>query len=98
MSDWLFNSQGEPVAFVHGDHVFSRTGKFLGNLDPDGTVWRGSYIGEIVRENRFLYKTTSQHSRRGPFGLPGTPAIPSIPASKHDNGLPSGFRDVEIEQ
>jgi hypothetical protein len=97
MTQWLYNSRGRPIAFVSGEHVFSRRGKFIGNLD-DNKVWRGRYQGEIVGDDRLLYKTSHSHSVRGTPGTPGTPGIPGIPGSKGGHGLPSGYRDLELDE
>ena len=56
MAKWLYNSRGNRIAFINEDRVFSRSGRFIGRLDGD-EVWHGSYKGEIVKDNRFLYNT-----------------------------------------
>jgi hypothetical protein len=95
MAEWLFNSEGKPIAFVNGNDVFTRTGRFLGRL-TEKELWRGEYQGEIVRENRLLYKMNNVHPTHARPPKPVKPAIPSIPGSKGSNGLPSGYRDVDL--
>ena|SRR6266849_5697215 len=97
MTRWLYNSKGKPLAFVDADNVFSRRGKFIGNLD-DNEVWRGRYQGEIVEDDRLLYKVHHSHNIRGTPGIPGIPGKPGIPGSKGGSGSPGGYRDIELEE
>lgn len=97
MAKWLFDSSGHPIVFVKDDKLFSKSGRFVGRLDGD-EVWHGRYKGEIVREDRFLYKNSKGSVIRGMPGIPGTPGIPGIPGSKGAIGMPSGYRDVEFDE
>jgi hypothetical protein len=97
MASWLYNSSGRPIAFVSDDKVFSRSGLFMGRLDGN-EVWHGSYKGEIVKGDRFLYKTNKGSVIRGTPGVPGTPGIPGLPGAKGSIALPAGYRDVEIHE
>ena len=96
MATWLYNSSGTPVAFIRDDKVFSRHGHFIGRLD-DSEVWHGSYKGEIVRGDRFLYNARKGSVIRGTPGIPGMPGIPGLPGMKAAIALPAGYRDVELE-
>lgn len=95
MAKWLYNSSGSPIAFIVDDKVFSTSGSFIGRLDGN-EVWHGSYKGEIVNGNRFLYKTTKGAVIRGTPGTPGTPGIPGIPGSISPITLSMGYRDVAL--
>jgi hypothetical protein len=94
MAKWLYNSNGSPVAFINGDNVFSLSGSFIGRLD-DNEIWYGSYKGEILKEDRILYKVNHSSVIHGIPGTPGTPGIPGIPGSKGVISLPSGYEDVK---
>lgn len=96
MAQWLFDSTGRPIVFIKDDKVFSRSGRFIGSLDGN-EVWHGSYKGEIVKGDRFLYKTTKGSVIRGTPGTPGTPGIPGIPGAKAGISMPSGYRDVDLD-
>ena len=97
MANWLYNSNGRPIAFIKNDKVFSRSGKFIGRLR--GTeVWHGSYKGEILRSNRFLFKTAKGSVTHATPATPPTPAIPATPPSKPSISLPAGYRDVEVDE
>jgi hypothetical protein len=75
MARWLYDSKGRPIAFVSGENVFSRGGRFIGKLAGD-EIWHGRYKGEIVRDDRFLYGLTKGSVVRS---TPGTPGIPGLP-------------------
>jgi hypothetical protein len=93
MEKWLYDSMGRPIAFIKDDKLFSRSGCFVGRLDVN-EVWHGSYKGEIIKDDRFLYKTTKGTVIRG---TPGTPGIPEIPGSKGGISIPAGYRDVDLD-
>ena len=97
MTRWLYSSRGEPIAFVHGEYVFSSTGRFVGRID--GTeVWHGNYIGEIVDDDRFLRRrgTGKENVNRGRGGTPGSPGVPGRPGNKGGHGLAGNFADVDL--
>jgi hypothetical protein len=95
MARWLFNSHGDPIAFVSGDKVFSRSGTFIGRFDRN-EVWHGRYRGEVVKDDRFLYKQSKASVVRGTPGTPGTPGIPGLPGSRPTISLPAGYRDADL--
>ncbi len=54
---YLFNSDGEWIAFRLGDYVYNRDGDWIGWLpwdDEDVVSQDGDYLGTIVR-NRLFY-------------------------------------------
>jgi len=97
MEKWLYNSEGEPIVFViNNEDVFSKSGRFTGRVEVrSNEVWDGSYKGEIVMGDRFLYDTSKGQGRRGMGGVPGTPGIPGIPGNIGAIALPAGYRDVK---
>lgn len=96
MAQWLYDSTGSPIAFINGDKVFSRSGHFIGRLDGN-EVWHGSYKGEIIKSDRFLYKTSRSTIIRGTPGTPGTPGIPGMPGTKGGISVPTGYRDIDLD-
>jgi hypothetical protein len=96
MASWLYDSHGRPVAFLSGKDVFSRRGKWLGELEGK-EVWKGKYIGEIVKGDYLLARHGHPHSVKGTPGTPGTPGIPGIPGTRGSSGLPAGYSDIELE-
>jgi hypothetical protein len=97
MVEWLYNSKGCPIAFVSGQCVYSKRKRYVGILQGN-IVWHGSYLGEIIYGERFLYDT-SKSSLRGPRPPSSRPSVPSpqSPSTKGEISLPSGFRDVKLE-
>lgn len=98
MARWLYSSRGEPIAFVHGEHVFSSTGRHVGQIDGN-EVWNGRYLGEIVRGDLFLRRrgTGKESVVRGRGGTPGSPGVPGRPGNRGSSGLPGNFEDVELQ-
>ena len=96
MAKWLFNSQGEPIAFAVDDRVYAAEGGFVGRLDGD-EVWHGRYKGELVKGDRFLYKIGKGSVVRGTPGTPGQPGIPGRPGHKGSLTV-SGYRDVDLSK
>ncbi len=97
MLQWLYNSDGDPVAFLSGRYVFTPRGSFAGMLYPDRTVWNGEYVGELFADDRLIYDGRKLHETRGIPGLPGLPGFIGDPPLKGPITLPLGFQDVELE-
>ncbi len=95
MARWLFNSDGDPIAFISGANVFTRRGDFLGKLYEDKTVWNGDYVGELYADDRLIYDARKLKGSRGIPGMPGLPDFIGEPPFKGPMTLPLGFRDVE---
>lgn len=96
MSEWLYSSKGEAVAFIDQSLVFSSSGQFLGELD--GTeIWNERYLGEVIQGNRIVRKNLRPLMRRE---APKEVAIPEWPstssASIEPIMLSTGYSDVEI--
>lgn len=96
MVRWLYNSDGDPVAFVSGENVFSARGDFVGKLYPDQQIWNGDYIGEIYADDRLIYNATRLHGTRVFPGMPGLPGFAGEPEFKGSFTVPLGYRDVDI--
>ena len=97
MARWLYNSDGDPIAFISGTHVFTRRGDFLGKLYEDNSVWNGDYVGELYADDRLIYDARALKGLRGIPGMPGLPAFIGEPGFKGPITLPLGFRDVETD-
>ncbi|RPJ39652.1 MAG: hypothetical protein EHM21_15470 [Chloroflexi bacterium] len=97
MARWLYNSDGDPIAFISGTHVFTRQGNFLGKLYEDNSVWNGEYVGELYADDRLIYDARKLKASRGIPGLPGLPGFIGEPNFKGPLTLPLGFRDVETD-
>ncbi len=96
MARWLYNSDGDPIAFISRQNVFTRRGAFLGRLYEDNTVWNNDYVGELYADDRLIYDERTLHGTRGAPGLPGLPEFTGEPAFKDALSLPLGFVDIRI--
>lgn len=95
----LFDSHGKHIANCMSGKLHSPAGRHIGRLVKDRNVFvdvHGKYLGEIIRDNRLLYRRNSPHRSMnigslgnagsiGNFGNPGT--IGSI-------GSVSGYEDI----
>lgn len=97
MTRWLYNSDGDPVAFISGKYVFSPKGTFVGMLYEDNTVWNGDYVGELFAGDRLIHDSRALKGTRGIPGMPGLPGFTSEPEFKGPITLPLGFIDVAFE-
>jgi hypothetical protein len=96
MTRWLYNSDGDAVAFVSGSYVYTPQGSFIGKLYEDNTVWNGDYIGEVMADDRLFYDTRKLFGSRGLPGLPTLPGFVGEPPFKGPHTVPLGYRDIEI--
>ena len=60
-------------------------------------MWHGSYKGEIVNDDRFVFNRSKGSVVKGTPGTPGTPGVPGRPGSKGSIGLASKYRDVDSD-
>jgi hypothetical protein len=98
---WLFNSKGEPVAYLNQGYVYSIFASYLGKLD-NSEIWNRAYQGEIVDENRLLIKLTSKHGMRA-RNLEEERGRrhckrPPIPDNQAACSLPLGFEDIDLHR
>lgn len=56
--EFLFNSKSQNIANLVNDQLHTPSGKHIGNHLKNDTVvdFSGAYIGEIVQNNRLMYK------------------------------------------
>ena len=97
MTRWLYNSDGDAIAFVSGTYVYSPKGDFVGKLYEDNSVWNGDYVGELFADDRLICDARSLHGSRGLPGLPTLPGFVGEPPYKGPVTIPLGFRDVDIK-
>ncbi len=95
MSNWLYNSKGRAVAFRDGKYVFSRKGKFLGQIEGED-VWNGRYFGTIVDSDTILCKLEPPGEPKSPPMPPGAPLTPGVPSDRMGKPMRGGYRDVNL--
>lgn len=96
MARWLYNCDGDPIAYVQGENVFSPKGDYAGKLYSDKTVWNGEYIGELFADDRFIFDSRKLRATRKMPGMPGLPGFVGEPNYKGPVTIPLGYRDVEF--
>lgn len=97
MAFWLFDSVGSPIAFIASEvYLFHISGKCIGKI-IDGKVWNKHYVGEILGDR--LYRHQKQVHQHYDMTLPtGRPGVPFPPAAKAKITIPSGYRDVYLDE
>jgi hypothetical protein len=55
MVTWLFDSKGEPVAYVSKGWTYTIFGSYLGKLEAK-ELWNRAYLGEVVNGDRLFYR------------------------------------------
>ena len=96
MVRWLYDSEGDPIAFIADDRVFTKIGDFVGILYPDQQIWNGDYIGEIYADDRWFFNETNLHCARSLPKTPGLPPFAGAPAFRGPLTPPMGYRDVDF--
>ena len=96
MTRWFYNSDGDPIAFLWKESVFTARGDFVGILYPDNQIWNGDYVGEVFQEERLIYNTRTLFGTRPLPRMPGLPAMAGEPVFRGPITVPLGFRDVDI--
>lgn len=94
MTRWLYNCDGDPIAFVQGEHVFTPQGDYVGKLYSDNSVWNGEYIGELFADDWLIFDTRKLRATREMPGLPGLPGFVSEPDYKRPVTMPIGYQDA----
>jgi hypothetical protein len=106
LTRWLYDSMGNPIAFLYGKHVISRQGKFIGSMVDSMIVWgegegegdHAQYKGE-VEDDRLVFR---EELRTAPKYItikqPALPRVPSqIPGPKAAISLRQELRDLALE-
>jgi hypothetical protein len=93
---WLYNSDGDAIAFIYGKHVYTQRGNFVGMVYDDHTIWNGDYVGTIMADDRLFYDTRRLTGNRGIPGTPGLPPFVGDPMLRGPYTCPLGFRDVDF--
>ena len=99
MTKWLFDKNGQPQLFLHGDVFVSKSGTILGwSVRNNVYSLGGHHLGWFEKgvlydgQNRVLAFTSDLTGhlpyRPGLSGVPGTPSIPGIPSRPGLSGVP----------
>lgn len=96
MTRWLFNSDGDAIAYVSSSSVYTPAGDFVGKLYEDNTIWNGDYLGQLWADDRIIYDANKLHGSRGLPGMPTLPGFVGEPPFKGPVSIPLGFQDVNF--
>jgi hypothetical protein len=98
LTEWLYDSKGQPVAFNALRHIVSRDGRFIGTIrgytPGRQDVWHGIYKGEILDGNRLVRIDPPPTEDRGGGHPPPLPGLPRIPDPISPMTLPSNYSDI----
>jgi hypothetical protein len=100
---YLFNSRGQHIAnFVNGQ-LHAPTGQNIGHYLESQSIFidmQGRYLGEIISENRLMYRRNSPHRsvNYGSYGNYGNVGNYGNPGNYGSIGTPGGFEDVPGEK
>lgn len=94
---YIFNTSGNYVAFVQGNHLFDPGAKWVGFIEDGDDVYSaedGSYMGTLSADDRLLVNTQVRgHNRLRP-NRPLRPLRPMRPMRRlRMSKLPRGFQD-----
>jgi len=103
LTEWLFDSKGQPVAFLFGKNVISCDGRFIGAMIDSTIVWGegedglSPYVGE-VESGRLVVRSGEISSAKHVCVKPQTsPRVPSqVPPQVDPITLREGLRDFEL--
>lgn len=99
---YIFSTNGNYVAFVHGNNLFDTSSNWIGFIEDGDDVYSakdGSYMGTLSADDRLLVNTQVRgHSRLRP-PRPPRPLPPMRPMRRlRMSRLPRGYRDYfEVE-
>ncbi len=103
LSRWLYDTSGKPIAFLFGDHVISRHGRFFGTSDS-GLVWGDSdgeksrYKGQIEADRLLFNEAGKADLKYQNMEAPPLPGVPTFVPDPIGPYTPRpGFRGVETD-
>ena len=101
--DYLFDSKGRHIANLRNGQLHAPSGRNIGHYLDAHDIFidmSGRYLGEVVLENRLLYRTNSTHQSvsYGNYGNYGNIGNYGNPGSYGSIGMIAGFVDVPLEK
>jgi hypothetical protein len=99
----IYNSKGDPEAFLEYPYIFNRTGDWIGWITPKREVYSviGYYVGYLANGPRILRKraTSTLKSRRKPPPTPEKIRLPAtIPLAPLMSELSNSTIDVLLDE
>ena len=99
---YLFDSRGHHIANLIGNQLHAPRGENIGHYLEREEIFidmHGRYLGEIVHENRLLYRRGSPYrgTNYGNYGNYGNAGNYGNPGNHGNIGTISGFENVETD-
>lgn len=101
--EFLFNSRGKHIANLVNGQLHAPSGQNIGHYLDGQNIFidmRGKYLGEIVHENRLLYRRNSGHQSTnfGNYGNYGNAGNYGNPGNAGSIGTVGGYEDIPAER
>ncbi len=99
----IYNSHGDPDAFLEYPYIFNRYGDWVGFVTPKRQVYSvlGNYVGYLTNDPRILRRTSTASLKSRSRIPPAPPRIvppPSVPLAPLMSEVPPGAIDVLLEE
>ncbi len=99
LTNWLFDSNGSPVAFESSGWFVSKHGRVLGSRYANTQIgFNRQYRGETIDQRIFHRLAPPSEDAPRESRIPQMPAVPPMPSSASAVPLPSGFRDLTEDE
>lgn len=99
MTDYLYDSRGEPIALRRGRNVHNLRGAWIGWFpwgDAEVVTPGGEYLGTVVGDELLAQLGHVNRGKPGNPGNPGNPGAPGHPGNRGSRGLRAGYTDVSL--
>ena len=94
---YIFNTSGNYVAFVYGQHIFTPDSEWIGFIPEANIVFNtdGTYMGEISPDDRVIKNKNARYTRLSRPMRPMKPMRPMRPLKRlRMSRLPHPYEDV----
>lgn len=100
---YLFDSNGQHIATLVKGRLYAPSGENIGHYMEREEIFinmSGRYLGEIIKEDRLMYKTNSPYRTVsfGSYGNYGSIGNYGNPGNHGSIGLLSGYKDIPLDE
>src|SRR5262249_9426389 len=84
LTQWLYDSHGNPVAFIYGTHVIARSGRFFGTMIDSSIVWgegqgdQSTYRGQVEGNCLVFQDDLKEAPKYMKVEVPDLPGVPAV--------------------
>jgi len=97
----IYNSKGDPQAFMEYPYIFNRDGDWVGWITPGREIYSviGIYVGYLTNDPRIFRKRATSKPRLQPPAAPKKICLPAtIPLAPLMSELSAGTIDVLLDE